>query len=135
VDKWLRNSPLSEQYPCLYNIARHKQQTVAEVFSSSPLLLSWRRDLIGPKLTAWNELLPRIANIMLTQEQDVFRWNLDPKGQFSVKSHYSALIHQDVPNLNKIIWKTKAPLKIKIFTWYLQRGVILTKDYLVKRNW
>ena len=102
VDKWLRNSPLSEQYPCLYNTARHKQQTVAEVFSSSPLLSSWRRDLIGPKLTAWNELLPRIANIRLTEE-DVFRWNLDPKGQFSVKSHYSALIHQDVPNLNKII--------------------------------
>jgi hypothetical protein len=69
---------------------------------------------------------------MLTQEQDVFRWNLDPKGQFSVKSHCSALIHQDVPNLNKIIWKTKAPLKIKNFMWYLRRGVILcgpTKEH------
>ena len=29
----------------------------------------------------------------------------------------------------------KIPLKIKVFTWYLRRGVILTKDNLVKRNW
>jgi hypothetical protein len=29
----------------------------------------------------------------------------------------------------------KIPLKTKVFTWYLRRGVILTKDNLVKRNW
>jgi hypothetical protein len=29
----------------------------------------------------------------------------------------------------------KVPLKTKIFGWYLRRGVILTKDNLVKRNW
>jgi hypothetical protein len=29
----------------------------------------------------------------------------------------------------------KIPLKTKIFAWYLRRGVILTKDNLVKRNW
>ena len=29
----------------------------------------------------------------------------------------------------------KIPVKIKVFTWYLRRGVILTKDNLVKRNW
>ena len=29
----------------------------------------------------------------------------------------------------------KIPLKLKVFTWYLCRGVILTKENLVKRNW
>jgi hypothetical protein len=29
----------------------------------------------------------------------------------------------------------KVPLKIKIFLWYLRRGVILTEDNLAKRNW
>jgi hypothetical protein len=72
---------------------------------------------------------------MLTQEQDDFRWSLDPKGQFSVKSDYLALIHQEVHNLNKIIWKIKSPLKLKIFLWYLRRGVILTIDNLEQRNW
>jgi hypothetical protein len=29
----------------------------------------------------------------------------------------------------------KIPLKNKFFAWYLRRGVILTKDNLMKRNW
>lgn len=36
---------------------------------------------------------------------------------------------------NKYIWKLKVPLKIKIFMWFLHKGVILTKDNLAKRRW
>jgi hypothetical protein len=32
-------------------------------------------------------------------------------------------------------WWVKLPLKIKIFLWFLKKGVILTKDNLAKRNW
>jgi hypothetical protein len=74
---------------------------VADVINTSPLNLSWCRDLIGPKLVAWSELLLRLAIVVLSDEQDEFRWNLVPNGQFSVKSHYPALIHLDVPNLKK----------------------------------
>jgi hypothetical protein len=52
-----------------------------------------------------------------------------------MKSHYLALIHSDVPNLNKQLWKLKVPLKIKIFLWYLRKEVVLTKDNLAKQNW
>ena len=52
-----------------------------------------------------------------------------------MKSHNQALLHTDIPNINKLIWKMKASLKIKNFLWYLRREVILTKDNLVKRNW
>jgi hypothetical protein len=31
--------------------------------------------------------------------------------------------------------KLKIPLKIKIFVWFVLKGVILTKDNLLKRNW
>ena len=54
---------------------------------------------------------------------------------FPVKSHYLGLINQNTPNLNKVLWKIKTPLKIKIFLWYLRRGVVLTKDNLAKQNW
>jgi hypothetical protein len=74
---------------------------MVEVFSSSHIIFSWHRDLIGAKLVAWNEILPQIANITLTQEPDEFRRNLLRSGQFSVKSHYLALIHSDVPDLNR----------------------------------
>ena len=29
----------------------------------------------------------------------------------------------------------KRPLKLKIFAWYIRKGVILTKDNIIKRNW
>jgi hypothetical protein len=103
-----------------------------DVFSSSPIKFSWCRDLIGPKLVVWNEMLPRLANITLTEEPDEFHWNLLCSGQFSVKSHYIALIHSDVPNLSRRLWNLKVPLNIKILFWYLRRGVILTKDNLAK---
>ena len=66
---------------------------------------------------------------------DGFKWNLDQTDVFSVKSHYMGLINQNTPNINKRIWKLKAPLKIKIFLWYFRQDVILTKDNLAKRNW
>jgi hypothetical protein len=38
-------------------------------------------------------------------------------------------------NRNKMIWKLKIPLKIKVFLWNLGRGALLTKDNLTKRRW
>ncbi|WVZ53298.1 hypothetical protein U9M48_004264 [Paspalum notatum var. saurae] len=134
-DRWLGQSTLREQYPCLYNIARYKQATVAVVLGTSLPNISWRRDLIGNKLAAWNNLLPRLANVVLCEYDDIFHWNLHRNGKFSVKSHYLALIHTDVPNINKRLWSIKVLLKIKIFLWYLRKGIVLTKDNLAKRNW
>jgi hypothetical protein len=36
---------------------------------------------------------------------------------------------------NRLLWKLILPLKIKIFLWHLNKGVTLTKDNLVRRNW
>jgi hypothetical protein len=67
---------------------------------------------------------------------DEFRWNPHTNGCFSVDSMYKALILPEIPvKNNKMIWKMKIPLKIKILGWSLHRGVILTKDNLVRRNW
>jgi len=103
---------------------------------SFPPNMMFRRDLVGPRLAVWNVLLGRLALVQLTQGSDVFRWNLHENGKFSVESMYKALIHSDVPvDNNKNIWKMKVPLKLKNFTWYLRKGVLLTKDNLAKRNW
>ena len=83
----------------------------------------------------WNNLASRLPTLELSQERDAFRWNFDQTCVFTVKSHYLGLIHQDIPNLNKRIWKLKTPLKIKVFLWYLRRGVIFTKYNLTKWNW
>ena len=45
------------------------------------------------------------------------------------------MIQTPIPNTNKRLWKLKSPLKLKIFLWYPRRGVLLTKDNLIKRKW
>jgi hypothetical protein len=67
-------------------------------------------------------------------ERDVFIWGLKASGVFTVKSMYAILINNGV-RVSQDIWQIKLPMKIKIFMWYLKRGVILTKDNLVRRNW
>jgi hypothetical protein len=90
--------------------------TITAKSSAYPLYPSY---YVGQNLAAWNELIPHIANIVQCHERDEFQWNLHPNGKFSVKSHYLAMIHTDVPNLNKDLWKLKVSLKIEIFMWYL----------------
>jgi hypothetical protein len=135
-DSWLDNAPLREQYPALYNFVRHKSDTIKKVMATSPPDVTFRRDLIGQRLVAWNALLQCLASVQLSAETDEFRWNLNKNGKFSVESKYNALIHLDISvDNNKMIWKMKIPLKTKVFGWYLRHGVILTKDNLAKQNW
>ena len=72
-DKWLGNNTLREQYPALYNIVRHKGDTLAKVMETSPPVMTFRRDLVGPRLASWNELLQRLASIQLSNGSDEFR--------------------------------------------------------------
>ena len=38
-------------------------------------------------------------------------------------------------SLNKSICRLKLPFKIKILVWFLLKGVIVTKESLIKKNW
>ena len=135
-DVWLGNTTLHQQYPALYAIVRNKGDTLATVMESNPPHMTFRRNLVGPRLASWNELLQKLASIQLVQGTDEFRWNLTKDGKFTVDSMYKVLIHPTQPGVDfKPIWKMRIPLKTKIFAWYLRRGVILTKDNLAKRNW
>jgi len=48
---------------------------------------------------------------------------------------YIALLGSEAIPYNTLIWKLKLPLKIKVFLWYLYKGVTLTKDNLARRQW
>ena len=68
--KWFGNSTLREQYPALYNIVRHKDDTLATVMQTSPPNMSFRRDLIGPRLHSWIDLVDRLPMVNLSQGTD-----------------------------------------------------------------
>jgi len=112
-----------------------KHATVTSVFDRVPLNVSFRRTLTGHNLYLWHDLVACISHVQLNNDADAFRWNLTQAGTFTVSSMYNALISNGNVQFDKHLWKLKMPLKIKIFMWYLKRGVILTKDNLIRRNW
>jgi hypothetical protein len=61
--------------------------------------------------------------------------NLTKSGSFRVRSLYLHLLVKQPPFRHKMIWKLKISLNIKIFLWYLRRGIVLTKDNLARKNW
>jgi hypothetical protein len=71
-DKWLGATSLRKQYPILYSIVRHKDDTIAKVLETSPPNVSFRRDLSGQRLVSWNALLLRLGNIQLQPGPDEF---------------------------------------------------------------
>jgi hypothetical protein len=134
-DRWLGNLPLAENYPNLYHIVQRKNVLVADVLSHVPLNITFRRTLTGVKWTEWIHLCQRLMEVQLSTESDRFVWNLTTAGVFSVKSMYLDYMDDHPSCARKYLWKLNIPLKIKIFMWFLQKKVLLTKDNLAKRNW
>jgi hypothetical protein len=132
-DLWLGKEPLRVKYLALYNIVKKKNLTVAQVLSTTPLNVSFRRVLVGVNWVNWLSIVGSVIEVNLNCFRDSFHWIASKK--FSVKDLYNDLILRSGAPTNCWAWKAKIPLKIKIFLWYLKNGVVLTKDNLVKRQW
>ena len=88
-DTWLGDKPLSSQYPSLYRIAHRKEVTVASVLSPAPPInITFCRTLNGNRWNRWLQLLARLMEIELNDNQDVFKCNLTASGKFTVKYLY-----------------------------------------------
>jgi hypothetical protein len=86
-------------------------------------------------LRVWHDVVAMVADVYLTNQRDRFVWGLHQNGLFLVNSMYRALLGAEAILYNTLIWKLKLSLKIKVFMWYLYKGVILTKDNLARRQW
>jgi hypothetical protein len=86
---------------------------------------------VGNNLALWHNLVGRLAHISLTSENDRLKWTLTASRVFTIRYMYRVLINNGIILNNKFIWKLKLPLKVKIFVWYLLKGVVLTKDILL----
>jgi hypothetical protein len=52
-DTWLGNKSLAHQYPSLYSIVQRKQVSIANMLSSNPLNISFRRTLMDNHWHLW----------------------------------------------------------------------------------
>lgn len=122
-----------------FQIALNPTITVSRAFTHTSITIQFTKQLTGTLLAEWNLLTSSLpfssvfANISLL-DKIVWRWH--SSGQFTVKSLYKWLEYRGIKNSTyTTLWKTKFPLKIKIFLWLVRQCKILTKDNLAKNGW
>ena len=72
--------------------------------------------------------------VQLSDQPDKLHWKLTTSGVFTVRSMYIDVINSSSIPTSKSVWDVKVPLKIKVFMWFVDKQVILTKDNLIKHN-
>jgi hypothetical protein len=100
---WLADEPLCDKYPSLYNIAYHKNVTIANVLTSTPLNIGFRRTLSPNNWDRWLHLVQQLMLVQLSEAEDTIKWNLAASGCFSVKSMYLDLPNGNTAYLKKYI--------------------------------
>ncbi|KAK9941797.1 hypothetical protein M0R45_007491 [Rubus argutus] len=84
------------------------------------------------------EIVEQIISIpiSISGHEDRLIWNHSTNGQFSVKSAYLSTLEVNIGLSQswKLIWSLKIPPKLKMFTWLLFQGRLLTNVNRVKRN-
>ena len=79
-------------------------------------------------------LVTLVLNVRLGEVEDNWVLSLGTKSTFLVKVMYNDVILSGRVPRRHTFRKLKIPLKIKIFLWYLEKVVTLTKDNLIKIN-
>uniref|UniRef100_A0A5B6YWQ5 Reverse transcriptase zinc-binding domain-containing protein n=1 Tax=Davidia involucrata TaxID=16924 RepID=A0A5B6YWQ5_DAVIN len=68
-------------------------------------------------------------------QEDSILWGRDNSKKFTVRSFYEAVVvrrHVEFPW--RLIWRSKAPMKVAFFVWAVARDAILTLENLKKRG-
>jgi hypothetical protein len=133
-DPWCGIIALKDKFKDLFEICLEQDVSVAYM-AARGWRLQFRRWLDERAQNQLRQLRDLLVVCLLSNEKDIARWSWEKSGTFSVKSMYNHLFSGDPDEPNTKLWKSKIPLKIKIFLWLIQQNAILTKDNLSKRKW
>jgi hypothetical protein len=142
---WIREVSLAEAFPRLFTLSLQREAAISEVsdVNGDQLIwrLVWRRRLFSWEEDLLNDLLGRLQQVKLSMDPDVWWWNPDAEGSFSVKSTYSLLckeffeevvVNGSLKLVFEKIWSSPVPSKIIAFSWQLLHNRIPTRDNLVR---
>ncbi len=142
VNFWLArwNGDLTFRFllPNLYATSLTKKISVFKWlhrFAASPWA-AFPQPLTLEEHTELQQLSSLISTSELSTSPDLIRWRWSSNGTFSSRSAYFFLMESGAKD-GKInfLWKTGAPLRVKLFLWLAARNRLLTADTLAKRGW
>jgi hypothetical protein len=130
----VNNVPLAVQFPRLYELSFQKGFTVKRLKQQGWDMIQFRRTLLGDALQQRDTLKEMVDGIQLTEGKDRVKWKIGTFGPFRVKDLYLQMRGEEsFPQ--KFLWKTKIPMKVRIFLWLMIKCSVLTKDNLLRRGW
>jgi hypothetical protein len=117
TDCLLGEAPQAIRFPRLFDICPSKDILVADALPVSATSLQFCRSFGPAELELWAALVQETSSVDLSNTSDAVRWKLGPNGRFSVSSLYQKINQGPSMPHEKLLWKAKLPLKIKIFLW------------------
>ncbi|BAS99147.1 Os06g0681050 [Oryza sativa Japonica Group] len=87
---------------------------------------------MGEFFQLWDE----VHDFSLLPSPDEIRWKLTGDGKFSAASAYDVffIAAEDCP-YGELLWRSRAPSRVRFFMWLALKDRCLTADNLAKRNW
>jgi hypothetical protein len=136
-DVWLGGTPLKIKFPDLYKFSDDPMALVADCGSTYDWEVGFRRTLTVNEMEQRDALFATLQGVSLDpMGRDEVSWAFEKSKNFTTKSLYRFIIHRGVRLDNsKNIWKTKLPLKIKVFLWQVANNRLQTATELTKRAW
>ena len=138
TDRWLHGSSLESLAP---NVVRcvpfkfRKNRTVHEALQENRWVSDIKNALGWLGLAEYLELWDLLAEVNLSDLEDVHRWKLEASGSFSMQSAYRCYFLGSITfEPWKRLWKSWAPGKCKTFVWLAIRNRCWTADRLAKRG-
>ncbi len=141
LDIWCGSISLSSAFSHIFENVSRKTSKVRDCCGATG---GWKWDKIlrGFAPTSQSdrdlilELKATVNIVALSNTQDEIRWRWTKTECFSVKSLYAFLQDGGVSDgCSTHLWRTRGPLKVKVFGWLLLKRRLLTKDNLLKRGW
>ncbi|GJS28095.1 putative RNA-directed DNA polymerase, eukaryota, reverse transcriptase zinc-binding domain protein [Tanacetum coccineum] len=142
ADKWVGDVKLSERFPRLFHLENIKDALVGNRGNWSDGIWVWNWDWIrsprGRVMGELKELEEIITGISIDRNRkDKWKWKLDPKGEFSVKSLSEWIERRHVrreAGITKLEWNTLVPRKVNVFIWRALNGRIPVRNELDKKG-
>ncbi|GJX55563.1 RNA-directed DNA polymerase, eukaryota, reverse transcriptase zinc-binding domain protein [Tanacetum coccineum] len=116
---WLGDVTLKHIYPRVYALETNKLISVAEKLDHQSITFLLRHEPKGgTKRGQEIELSYRIADVVLSQMQDIWRWSLTGSGDFLVASVRKYIDDRSLPDLyNPTRWVNAMPIKVNALDW------------------
>jgi hypothetical protein len=136
-DPWLNGRALDQRAPNLLSFVRPagKRMSVAEALHDHAWVDAIRGSPTVPAIAEFLEIWEEMQPVTLSVAPDAFAWRLGAAGKYSSRDTYAAFfLGRELAPCADHIWRSWAPLEVKIFAWLAVRARLWTADRLARRN-